>query len=84
MRLWVLSWAARGWQPRILLSGEKFSGILVSPSAINFSQKPPKTKHKRISVMTFGDDDWEESPVVVFPDAQTDDGILACGRPLDL
>lgn len=83
MRLWVLSWAARGWQPRILLSGEKCTGCYVTPDSINFSQKPRKGP-PFFHVGLFGHYDWKDEAIVRFPDAKTDEDILACGRPLDL
>ena len=84
MRLWVLSWAARGWQPRVLLSDEDYDGLFVTPDTINFSHKSTRKRQYSLHMATFGRDGWDTHSLVRFPDAQTDDDILACGRPLDL
>jgi len=83
MRLWVLSWAARGWEPRILLKDETPKGFLVSADTINFSQRPPK-RNQGMCIANFGFPEWLTGALVSFPDAKTDEDILACGRPLDL
>ena len=85
MRLWVLSWAARGWEPRILLQHETIEGLFVRPTVINFSERAPRKKPASLYVTCFGiQPDWREHSLVDFPDAMTDEDILACERPLDL
>lgn len=97
-RLWVKSWAARGWIPRLILPSEteagltprqvanrRGGGLLVTMGEINFSRKP-RTRYpvKR----TFGDPGWEKADTVLFSRGplgleREEEEILHCGRPLN-
>lgn len=89
-RLWIKSWAARGWTPRLILPSEREGGLsdrqianhrgkgtLSTLNAINFSRKP-RTERPRKT-------DWPDADgdVVIFPTGATEETVLHCGRDLD-
>jgi len=90
-RLWVKSWAARGWIPRLILPSETGTGLtyrqvanrrgggpVVSINEINFARKP-RTEHP-----TKGEfPDGLQKDVVIFPVGSSEDTVLHCGRPLN-
>lgn len=91
-RLWVKSWSARGWIPRLILPSEREAGctdrvianhrgggLVTSLNAINFSRKPrtkSPTKGRYPAQL--------QRDVVLFPDDSTEDTVLHCGRPLNV
>jgi hypothetical protein len=87
-RLWVKSWAARGWIPRLILPSEintgltlrqvanrRGGGLVTTPADINYA-RTPRTQHPRKS--RFPD---VSGDTVIFPEG-TEDEVLHCGRPL--
>jgi hypothetical protein len=97
-RLFIKSWSARGWVPKLILPSETESGltlrqvanrrgggIVTSAAEINFSRRP-KTKYP--TKRGYGEPGWDKSDTVIFPRGPlglevTEDDVLHCGRPLD-
>lgn len=96
-RLWIKSWSARGWVPRLILPSEtetgltlrqvanrRGGGILTTPAEINFSRTP----RTQFSIKRqHGERGWEAAATVVFSRGplgmeRTEDEVLHCGRPL--
>lgn len=82
LRLWVASWKARGWEPRVLLPAEKI---------------PPGQKHCPCDWINFGffsdgqlraklagARGWSTAKIVKFSYTTTDEDIFAWGRPLGI
>jgi hypothetical protein len=89
-RLWIKSWAARGWAPKLILPSETEAGLtlrqvanrrgggpVVTMDRINFSWRPRARKQPSSTLFpsTRGD-------VIVFPKGATEDDVLHCGREL--
>jgi len=85
IRLWVRSWSARGWTPRLLIGDEVAPGLEIPCDWINFSSRNPRStpKARDIAWEFFREPGWQIQPVVSFPGA-TEEEILACGRSLNL
>lgn len=97
LRLWIKTWSARGWTPRLILPSEtetglslrqaanrRGGGVVTTAGEINFSRKP-RTKHP--TKRNFGDPGWQKADTVVFARGPlgiepTEEEILHCGRAL--
>lgn len=88
-RLWVKSWSARGWIPRLILPSEtetgltlrqvanrRGGGIISTASEVNFSRS---TRKKHPTKTQYPDITGD---TVIFA-RSTEDDVLHCGRPLD-
>ena len=95
LRLWVDSWAARGWSPRLLSPNEirdaggsakkavarrAGNALLLDLGVINFSHNCSS----RLRVVAAGRRGWKAATLVRFPAGATPDDILNCGRKLCL
>lgn len=97
-RLWLRSWAARGWTPRLVLPSEtgaglsirqvanrRGGGLVVNMGEMNFSRKP---RTRRPSKREHGSPGWDAASTVVFPRGplgieRTEEEVLHCGRSLE-
>lgn len=76
------SWRLRGWNTKILLTGETvpLHSLVVPYWWINFSyHNPPK---RPPVVRSFGDEEWMTADVVKFLATASEEDILNCGRSL--
>lgn len=76
--LWVRSWRARGWEPRILTARDKGRKILTHFGCINFALQ----SDGKVQPVRAGAAGWETAAVVDFgPDVSPDtivDRMLEC------
>src|SRR6185503_6715530 len=86
LRLWVRTWAARGWTPRLLLSGEKSPAghPHVACDCINFDFHWTTRPYAHLRARRAGAKGWGTAPIVRFPFAATDEDIFAWGRALNI
>jgi hypothetical protein len=93
VRVWMQSWEARGWQPRLVSEREvreyvtvrraikaRGGGHLTDLRVINFSCTPRGRAHRKLS--KFGRPGWELADLVGFPEDSTEQSIRDCGRPV--
>jgi hypothetical protein len=86
LRVWVRSWTARGWEPRLLsYPPTRFhpqmkpgTFLKVLPRVINFSFRPSRKGLPR--VIGYGKRGWKTAALVRFPAGTTEDQVLTCGR----
>lgn len=72
IRVWVRSWTAQGWTPRLLFKSKPPVGaVKVTPWVVNFSHKSGPIRPKR-----YGAPGWQNSPLVRFPSTATEEDIL--------
>jgi hypothetical protein len=93
-RLWIKSWAARGWVPRLILPSDTErltlrqaanrlgGGLLVTAATINFSRGPRKKHFKTTKAPDVTGDVviFERGPLGI---EKTEEDVLHCGRTLE-
>jgi hypothetical protein len=97
VRLWVDSWAARGWEPQILSAKEVAACGSVKQAAIRRGGKHaevaplcalnfncPVTAKKPLRPVRYGKRGWLSAGLVRFPVDMTEDRMADCGRTLCL
>jgi hypothetical protein len=94
-RLWIKSWAARGWRPRLIIPSEtegglslrqvanrRGGGLVVTAATINFSRSTRKKNSRATKWPDVTGDvvNFERGPLGM---ERSEDDVLHCGRPLN-
>ena len=94
VRVWIDSWAARGWSPQLIspreieeagsvpqaLRRRARGGAVTDLLAINFSGRPRDS----LRAVRLGRRGWQSAPVVRFPAGTSEADVFSCGRKLCL
>lgn len=92
-RVWSESWAARGWDPKLISAREikefatkeraarrRGGGRMSDLRVINFSFPAPG--RRRAKITNYGRRGWEDAALVRFPASASEVEVRGCGRCL--